>query len=153
MVSDSVCLQVFRPSPLMRNVIWPNQSMTKTTRFVSVEIAIRTDIDCDGWIEWFEQQDNHVSKLRDNDSKWYVYFAPLPSIDANKTIFDLCAEIEKLPHPIRQHWDNANNREFYVGYHVGDEPQCYDQHFELETIQRAVSLNASIRIALYPAPD
>ena len=127
--------------------------MTKKTRFISVEIAIRTDMGCDGWIEWFEQQDNHVAKLDGGDSKWYVYFAPIPSIDANKTICDLCAEIEKLPQSVRKHWDNANKREFHIGYHVGDAPHCYDQHFELETIQRVVKLNASIRITMYAAPD
>jgi len=101
--------------------------MTKTTRFISVEITIRTDGECDEWIE--------------------------PSADANKTIFDLCGAIEKLPRSVRRHWDNANKREFHIGYDVGDEPHWYDQHLELETLQRAVKLNASIRISMYATSD
>ena len=133
-------------------VVRPDQSMAKITRFISVEIAIWTDIDCDEWVSWFEQQDHHVTKLDGGESKWQVYFAPIPSVDANKTIFDLCSEIERLPPLIREHWDNANRREFHIGYHVGDEPHWYDQHLELETIQRVVKLSASIRIALYVVP-
>lgn len=127
--------------------------MTKTTQFISVEITIRTDAECDEWIEWFEQQDNCVNKIADKESKWHVYFDPIPSADANKTIFDLCAAIEKLPGSVRRHWDNANKREFHIGYDVGDEPHWYDQHLELETLQRAVKLNASIRIAMYATSD
>ena len=127
--------------------------MVKTSRFISVEIAIRTHTDCDEWVRWFEKKDNHVSKLKGEEYKWFIYFAPLPLEDANKTIQDLCNDIENLPPHVRIHWDNANEKEFYVGYRVGEQPLCYNEHFEIETLKRTIELGASIRIAMYSAPD
>ena len=61
--------------------------------------------------------------------------------------------IENLPPHVRIHWDNANEKEFYVGYRVGEQPLCYNEHFEIETLKRTIELGASIRIAMYSAPD
>ncbi len=127
-------------------------NMSRTTRFISVEISIRTNFDCNEWIEWFERQDNYVNKFNGDDYKWHVYFDPLPSENANTTICDLCTEIENLPQNIKKQWNQASLREFHVGYHVGENPQPYDEHFELKTLKRAIEMNASIRIAMYPAP-
>ncbi|MEM8671520.1 MAG: hypothetical protein AAGG48_28630 [Planctomycetota bacterium] len=127
--------------------------MQTKTRFVSVEIAIRTNHECDAWIEWFERQDNYVKKSRDEQYAWSVYFDPLPSLDANSTIQNLCKKIESLPEQVKSHWTNAGEREFFIGYHVGESPSCFTEFLDAKTIELVYSHRASIRIALYPTPD
>lgn len=37
--------------------------MTTPSRFISVEIAIKTDGECDALVDWFRAKDNCVEKL------------------------------------------------------------------------------------------
>ena len=127
--------------------------MKTETRFVSVEVAIRTNHPCDEWIEWFERKDNYVNKLEGKEHAWFVYFDPIPSVDANSTIQVLCKEIEELPEEIKIHWTNAEEREFFIGYHVGESPQCFMEHLDMQTIELIHKHRASVRIAMYPTPD
>ena len=126
--------------------------MPKETRFVSVEVVIRTSADCQDWITWFERRDNHVTNVPSEKNASFVYFAPLPSGDANLTIRELCKEINELPENVRLQWANAEEREFFIGYHVGETPNCFVEHVDVDTLEMVHQNNASIRIALYPAP-
>ncbi|MEM7479196.1 MAG: hypothetical protein AAF483_29780 [Planctomycetota bacterium] len=123
------------------------------TRFVSVEVVIRTNSDCQEWIDWFEAQDNHVANISTEDHASFVYFAPLPSSDADSTIRRLCREIMQLPDEIRRHWKSADAREFFIGYHVGETPHCFIEHLQADTMALVHEQDASVRIALYPAPN
>ena len=127
--------------------------MPSETRFISVEVVIRTNSDCEDWISWFEQQDNHIAKGPTDNHASYVYFAPLPSKDANSTIKRLCREIEALPENVHQQWIRADEREFFIGYHVGEKPHCFVEHLETDTLDLVNQHNASVRVALYPAPS
>ncbi|MCB1225897.1 MAG: hypothetical protein KDK99_08825 [Verrucomicrobiales bacterium] len=122
------------------------------TEFISVEIAIKTDFESDAFVKWFEAQDNYVAKLECAPHKWYIYFAPIPSRDANTTIRKLCEMIRELPSDVRQDWDRAGHREFFAGYHVGGDPFCFTEHLDVETLEAAAELKAGIGYALYPAP-
>jgi len=126
--------------------------MPKETRFVSVEVVIRTNTDCQDWIDWFEHQDNYVANGPGENHASYIYFAPLPSSDANLTIRRLCKEINELPDAVRRQWTGADGREFFVGYHVGEAPNCFIEHFGIDTLELVRQQNASIRVALYPVP-
>ncbi len=119
---------------------------------ISVEIVLKTNRPCSAWVKWFEAQDNYVAKLKWHTHKWYVYFAPIPGKDANTTIRKFCKMIAKLPPNIRKVWDQADHREFYIGYHGGEGPLCYEEHIELETLRAAIELGAGIGLAIYPAP-
>ena len=103
-------------------------------------------------MSWFEAQDNYGTKFPSDPHKWYIYFAPIPWKDANTTIRELCAVILGLPPQVRKAWDEAAHREFFAGYQVGDEPTCFTEHLEIETLRAAIDLNAEIGFALYPAP-
>ncbi len=129
----------------------PDQNLTKKSEFISVEIAIKTDFDSDAFVKWFEDQDNCVNKYSCDTHKWYIYFDPIPGKDADTTIKHLCEMIHALPPEVRKAWDDAAHREFFAGYHVGDEPFCFTEHLEVETLKAAVELDAGIGFALYPA--
>lgn len=128
-----------------------SNQFTKKTAFISVEVSIYTNHDCDEWITWFEEQDNYVDKHAHTQYRWYVYFAPMACKNANLTIKMLCGVIQNLPDHVRSHWDNAERKDFHIGYAVGEEPHWYGEHLEVETLRMATALGADIRIAMYPA--
>jgi len=121
------------------------------THFISVEIAIHTDDESPEWIQWFRDQDNHVTKNPGTDSRWHIFFAPLPSQDADSTVRTLCTTIDQLPVEIKQHWTNATRREFFVGYQAGFQSPCFNDQLSLSTLRRVVDLQAELRLAIYPA--
>ena len=125
--------------------------MTTPSRFISVEVAIKTDGDCDAFVDWFRAQDNHVEKLSWDTHRWYVYFAPLPSGCADMTIRDICMGISEWPESVRRQWDEAALREFFVGYEIGTEPVAHLDRFDSSTLELAARVGAGIGLALYPA--
>ena len=125
--------------------------MLRQSRFISVEVVIKTDHDCDAFVQWFQSQDNHVEKMPCGTHRWHVYFAPLPSSSADSTIQILTTMILELPENIKIQWDQAGIREFIIGYHVGDEPISYQDHFIPETLAMAAQVGAGIGITLYPS--
>lgn len=120
------------------------------TEFISVEIVIDTDIDSPEWIAWFEEQDNCVIKNPGSDSKWQIFFAPIPSEDADSTIRNLCVEIDQLPEKIKEQWTKAVRREFFIGYDAGSEWPGLNDLLSLSTLQLVVDQKAEIRLAVYP---
>lgn len=130
----------------------PDSIPSRKSEFISVEIAITTDFDSDAYIKWFEAQDHFVAKVPAESHKWYIYFAPIPNHNANTTIFQLCEMIRNLPPEVREAWDRAARREFFAGYQVGDEPFCFAEHLEPDTLKAALDLKAGIGWALYPSP-
>ena len=127
-------------------------NLTKKSEFISVEISIKTDFDSNVFVKWFEDLDNYVNKLPCDSHKWYIYFDPIPWGDVNTTIKKLCEMIHDLPPEVRKAWDDAAHREFFAGFRVGDEPFCFTEHLEIETLKAAIRLDAGIGFALYPAP-
>lgn len=124
--------------------------MPQQFAFISVEIAIKTDHDCDAFVEWFQAQDNYVHKLPWETHRWYVYCDPLHYSSADLTIQKLCEMVLELPAHVKKQWDDAGVREFLVGYEIGDEPRSYDDHFSQETLSMAAQVRAGIGIMLYP---
>src|SRR6187402_3239380 len=110
------------------------KNMSRKSSFISVEITIKTNHDCDAFVEWFRSQDRHVEQLPCDTHQWLVYFAPIPCPNADATIQTLCRTIQELPREVRRQWDEAEFKEFYAGYEVGDEPFCYQEHLGAETI-------------------
>lgn len=127
--------------------------MSKQTRFVSVEVVIRTNADCQDWVAWFERLDNCVTMMSGENHESFVYFAPLPSSDANQTIRRLCQEINELPENVRRQWADAEQREFFIGYHAGEAPPCFTEHIDSDTLELVCQNGASIRIGLYSTPN
>ena len=123
--------------------------MNKKTRFISVEAAIKTDHPHEAFVQWFAGQGEYVEVLPWDTHRFYIYFVPLPCGTADETIRQLCHQIAALPGPARQQWDAADFREFFIGYEVGSEPLCYEEHLSPETLSLATSLGAGIGLALY----
>ena len=111
--------------------------MPTPSRFISVEIAIKTDGDCDAFVDWFRAQDNYVEKIPSDTHRWYVYFAPLSSDSANTTIRDICEGISGWPEVVRRQWDEAAFREFFVGYEIGTDPIGHLDHFDPSVVRQA----------------
>ena len=124
--------------------------MPSPSRFISVEIAIKTDGECDVFVDWFRAQDNYVEKMPCDTHRWYVYFAPLPSVSADMTIRDICEGIPGWPEALRRQWEEAALREFIVGYEIGTEPIAHLDHFHSSTLELAARFGAGIGLALYP---
>ena len=124
---------------------------TKKTKYICVEIVLKTNHDCDKFIKWYEKQDNYVHKLTCETHKWYVYFQPIGKKSPDKTIRRFCKEIKKLPKEIKEEWDLAEFREFNIGYHVGEEPFSYLDNISAKTIMKVKELKAGIGISLYAA--
>lgn len=124
---------------------------TKKTQFISVEVVLKTNKPCSKFIKWYEKQDNYVEKLKWDSHKWYVYFQPTGKKNPDKTIRQFCKAIESLPKEVRKEWDNADFREFNIGYHVGEEPFSYLDNISYKTIKRVEKLGAGIGISLYAA--
>ena len=131
----------------------PDANIARKSEFISVEIAIKTNHESDAFVKWFEDQDNHVAKIASDPHKWYIYFAPTPSDCADSTIRNLCEVIQSLPKEVRDAWDMAGHREFFAGYHVGEDPFCFTEHLTPDTLRSVLELNAGVGFALYPAPD
>jgi len=124
--------------------------MPRKSRFISVEISIKTDHECAAFVEWFQSQGNYVDKLPCETHRWYAYFAPLPCSNADATIRHLCEGISDWPDNVRRQWNAAGIREFFVGYEIGSEPVAYLDHFSETTLKMAAEIGAGIGLALYP---
>ena len=124
---------------------------TKKTNFICVEIVLKTNHDCDKFIKWYEKQDNYINKLKCKTHKWYVYFQPIGKKSPDKSIRQFCKEIKNLPKEIRKEWDDADFREFNIGYSVGEEPFSYLDNISAKTIKKVQELGAGIGISLYAA--
>jgi len=121
------------------------------SQFICVEIALHTDDESPEWIAWFHEQDNHVVKTAGTDAKWFIYFAPLSTGNADSTIRALCTEIDRLPDRVKASWHDAQRRQFFIGYHAGTEWPCLDDCLSHDTLKRVVELKAELRLAIYPA--
>jgi uncharacterized protein (DUF2236 family) len=127
--------------------------MSRKTRFISVEVLIKTDHAYDAFVQWFTDQGEPVTVVPDDKYRFQIYFAPLPGRSPDETIRRLCRQIADLSGPPRQQWETAGFREFYIGYELGEEPLCYDEHLSCETVSAAVSVGAGIGWALYAIGD
>lgn len=126
-------------------------SMTRKTQFISVEVVIKTDFAYDDFVQWFIAQGEHVSVVPCDTHRSHIYFASLPCRTPDETLGQLFQQIASLPELPRQQWDAASFREFYIGYSVGEEPFCYQEHLSCEALSSVVSLRAGIGLALYSA--
>ena len=124
--------------------------MLTSSRFISIEVAIRTDGECDAFVNWFRDLDNYVEMIPSERHRWHVYFAPLSSQTAAITIRNFCNGISSWPDEVRRQWDHAASREFLVGYEIGTNPTAYLDHFDSDTLELAALYGAGIGLALYP---
>ena len=124
--------------------------MPTPSRFISIEIAMKTNGDCDAFVDWFRAQDNYVEKVACETHRWYVYFAPLPSSTADLTIRDICEGITSWPEDVRKQWDEAAIREFVVGYEIGTDPNAHLDHFVPSTLELAAQFGVGIGLAIHP---
>ena len=123
--------------------------MPSPSRYISVEIAIKTDGDCDAFVNWFRAQDYYVEKIPCETHRWYVYFAPLLSGSADMTIQNICDGIPGWPEVVRRQWDEAAFRGFIVGYEIGTDPSAHLDHFDPSTLKLAAQFGAGIGLAIY----
>ena len=130
----------------------PTRYMPRRTSFISVEVVIKTDFAYDAFVEWFTAQDNHVSVLPCDTHSTHIYFAPLAGRTPDATIAQICAEFKQWPSPVRDQWRLASFRQFFIGYHTGDEPFCFVEEVSAQTLSAAAAIGAGIGWALYAAP-
>ncbi|RYD84145.1 MAG: hypothetical protein EOP84_06325 [Verrucomicrobiaceae bacterium] len=127
--------------------------MKRKTRFISVEVEIKTDHPYEEYVRWFTALGEPVEVVSCDTHRSYIYFAPLPCGTPDETIRRLCYQIADLPGPARQVWDAAGVRNFFIGYKLGDEPLSYEDHLSCATLSLVTSLGAGIGLALYATPD
>ena len=123
--------------------------MPRQTKFISVEAVLKTDCDYDALVEWFAAQDNHVSVLPCDTHRAHIYFAPLAGSTPDTAIQRKCSEFERVPPAVRDQWNRAAFRQFFIGYSTGDEPFCFVQEVSAQTLSAAAALGAGIGWALY----
>lgn len=80
-----------------------------------------------------------------------IYFAPLAGGTPDAAIQQICSEFEHAPPAVRDQWDRASFRQFFIGYSTGDEPFCFVQEVSAKTLSATASLGAGIGWALYVA--
>jgi hypothetical protein len=124
--------------------------MPRATQFISVEVVIKTDCAYDAFVEWFTAQDNYVSVLPCDSHRTHIYFAPLAGATPDAAISKICSGFKTWPPTVRDQWQQASFRQFYVGYLTGDEP-WFAQEVSAQTLSAAAALGAGIGWALYPA--
>jgi len=129
--------------------------MPKTTRYVTVDIVVRTNHECDHLAKAFQEPDYVVQKLPWDDCghKWFMNISSLPNANANSCIEKQCQDIASFPVEEKEEWEISEFKEFFIGYHVGDIPFCYEDHLSGDVIAAVNQLGAGIGLALYPAPD
>ena len=129
--------------------------MTPKTRYVTVDLVVKGDLSTDRLRAHLESKDYFVQKHDWNDgNKWYLNIScPRDFGDAESCIQQYCDDLSALPYPARVEWGQARFREFFIGYHVGVDPHCFENHLSQETVARAARLGAGIGIALYPDPE
>jgi hypothetical protein len=126
--------------------------MPRRTSFISVEVVIKTDCAYDAFVEWFTARDNPVSILPCDTHRAHIYFAPLAGGTPDAAIARICAEFELWPTSVREQWNMASFRQFFIGYDTGDEPFCFVEEVSAQTLSAAAALGAGIGWALYVAP-
>jgi hypothetical protein len=96
--------------------------------------------------------DTTITRIRyeeSTQSKLIVYPAPSDAQSADARIRQLCAKLNNLPEEARREWDQAELREFYVGYDVDGIEFSYANQFSEDTISAAAALRATIGIVMY----
>ena len=125
------------------------------TRYVAVDLVVKGDGLKDSLSAYLGSLDYFVQKLDWNDeNKWYLNISgPFDFVNPDLCIQRYCDDLQALPDDAKAEWDQARFREFFIGYHVGEQPPCFTNHLAAPTVARATALNAGIGIALYPNPN
>ncbi len=96
--------------------------------------------------------DTTITRMRYKESsqlKLIVCPATRDAQGADAQIQQLCAELNDFPKAARCEWDQAELREFYVGYDV-DGIECFHtSHFCQDTIIAAAAVRAAIGFVIY----
>lgn len=141
------------------------------TPYRSVEIVIETQSTADALVAAFlpgkiksgffaphgevlgdDSCDTTITRLRLEDpDRTKLIVSPISSNthNADDQIREFCAEINLLPELARREWDEADHREFYVGYDVDIVEYSYINRFSQDTIRAAADLHAAIGIVMY----
>lgn len=123
--------------------------MTKKTRLINVELALKTNHDVLNFVGHFERQGHFVNVVKDKQYRHYVYLDPVTGVNANEIISLLCKIIHDMPTEVAAVWHNSDWRQFYIGYEVGDDPGFFTDHIDEKTICLCCEVGAGIGLALY----
>ena len=99
-----------------------------------------------------EAGDATITKIQYDDhvrTKIVVCPSPSDARGADARIRQLCAELNDLPEAARREWDQADLREFLVGYDVSGIEFSYADRFSQEAVSEAAVLRAAIGVAIY----
>lgn len=129
--------------------------MTTRTRYLTVDLVVKGDLATDQLRTFLEARDYPVQRLDGIDGhKWCLNIScPRDYGEAESCIRQYCRDLAALPDEARKEWEQARYREFFIGYHVGREPRCFENHLSADTVATVSDLGAGIGIALYPDPD
>ncbi len=129
--------------------------MPKQTRYVTVDLEIRGNGKTEHMTSFLEAKDYFVQKLDCSDgNKWHLSIScPRAFENPDLCIREYCEHLSSFPDEAKEEWKKAAFRKFSIGYHTGEEPQCFENHVRGDTVIRASRLHAGIGIALYPAPE
>ena len=124
------------------------QKMQKT-RYITTDIVVDTDYECDNLISSFQDDYTGVFKYDGHKHKWHISIMPISHGDPERFINMLHKQIMSFPQKAKEEWDNAAVKEFYIGYQSGFEPHCVNHHLSIESIRLLSELNAGVGIAVY----
>ena len=99
-----------------------------------------------------EAGDATITKIQCEESaqtKLVVCPSPSNARGADARIRQICEELNNLPKAARREWDQADLREFFVGYDVSGIEFSYGDRFSQEAVSAAAVLRAAIGIAIY----
>ena len=141
------------------------------TPYHSVEIVIETQSTTDALVAAFlpgkiqsgsfapngevlgnDSGDSTITRMRyegPDRTKLVVCPSPSNAQSEDERIKQLCDELNLLPKAARREWDEADLREFYVGYEVDSIEYSYSSRFSQDTIRAAAALQAAIGIVMY----
>jgi hypothetical protein len=141
------------------------------TPYLSVEIVIETQSTADALVAAFlpgkiksgffaphgevlgdDSCDTTITRLRLEDpDRTKLIVSPITSNthNADDQIRELCTELNLFSVVAMREWDEADLREFYVGYDVDSIDHSYINRFSQDTIRAAADLHAAIGIVMY----
>jgi hypothetical protein len=99
-----------------------------------------------------EAGDATITRIQYEDSaltKLVVCPSPNDAREADARIRQLCEELNNLPEAARREWDQADLREFFVGYDVSGIGFSYSDRFSQDAVSATAALRAAIGVAIY----
>jgi hypothetical protein len=129
--------------------------MSQFTRYITVDMVIKTNEATDHLIHYLDQKGYYTQKHEWNEGdKWYLNISCPHDFDTPEScILKYCEDLAELPSEALTEWESANFKELFIGYSTGTSPHCVQHHIPLATISTLSSHGLGLGIAIYSQPE